>query len=310
MPSCPPMAASRKRSAARRPAEAVEPRHRHFLPLMFGTTGSVNPTRPVWIYMLRTPGSGPPAASATTTGVTRSRRLPWVPGHRLQTLGLPTPSALRAGLVAAPTRSWRTRPSLPISCLGTLPDLISDATVYATVTSADLLLHPVRLRIVQAFLGDRALTTSDLRSELPDVPPASLYRHVARLVDAGVLAVVAERRVRGAVERTYVLRGAAARISLGELAMMSLDEHRQAFMAFVAALLGDFDRYLARSDIDVLRDGASYQMAGMWLDDAEFADLLRDLARVLQPRLANAPKAGRRRRILGSVLLPGENAPG
>jgi hypothetical protein len=51
-------------------------------------------------------------------------------------------------------------------------------------------------------------------------------------------------------------------------------------------------------------------MAGMWLDDAEFADLLRDLARVLQPRLANAPKAGRRRRILGSVLLPGENAPG
>jgi hypothetical protein len=91
---------------------------------------------------------------------------------------------------------------------------------------------------------------------------------------------------------------------------MSLDEHRQAFMAFVAALLGDFDRYLARSDIDVLRDGASYQMVGMWLDDAEFADLLRDLARVLQPRLANAPKAGRRRRILGSVLLPGENAPG
>ena len=178
------------------------------------------------------------------------------------------------------------------------------------MTSADLLLHPVRLRIVQAFLGDRALTTSDLRSELPDVPPASLYRHVARLVDAGVLAVVAERRVRGAVERTYVLRGAAARISLDELAMMSLDEHRQAFMAFVAALLGDFDRYLARSDIDVLRDGASYQMAGMWLDDAEFADLLRDLARVLQPRLANAPKAGRRRRILGSVLLPGEHAPG
>lgn len=178
------------------------------------------------------------------------------------------------------------------------------------MTSADLLLHPVRLRIVQAFLGDRALTTSDLRSELPDVPPASLYRHVARLVNAGVLAVVAERRVRGAVERTYVLRGAAARISLDELAMMTLDEHRQAFMAFVAALLGDFDRYLARSDIDVLRDGASYQMAGMWLDDAEFADLLQDLARVLQPRLANAPKAGRRRRILGSVLLPGENAPG
>jgi hypothetical protein len=38
------------------------------------------------------------------------------------------------------------------------------------VASADLLLHPVRLRIVQAFLGDRALTTTQLRGELPDVP--------------------------------------------------------------------------------------------------------------------------------------------
>jgi hypothetical protein len=174
------------------------------------------------------------------------------------------------------------------------------------MTSVDLLLHPVRLRIVQAFLGDRALTTTALRAELPDVPSASLYRHVARLVDAGVLAVVAERRVRGAVERTYVLRLSAASVGLDELAAMSPDDHRRAFMAFVAALLSDFDRYLARGDIDLLRDGVTYRLAGLWLDDTEFAELLRELATVLQPRVANAPRKGRKRRILGSVLLPGD----
>src|ERR1700761_6113480 len=99
------------------------------------------------------------------------------------------------------------------------------------MTTADLLLHPVRLRIVQAFLGDRALTTGDLRAELPDVAPATLYRHVARLVDAGVLAVVAERRVRAATERTYVLRVPAATIGPDELEHMSAEDHRQAFMA-------------------------------------------------------------------------------
>ena len=61
--------------------------------------------------------------------------------------------------------------------------------------SVDLLLHPVRLRIVQAFLGDRALTTAQLAAELSDVPTGSLYRHVALLTKAGVLHVVAERRV-------------------------------------------------------------------------------------------------------------------
>jgi hypothetical protein len=176
------------------------------------------------------------------------------------------------------------------------------------MTSADVLLHPVRLRIVQAFLGDRALTTTELRSELTDLPAASLYRHVARLVNAGVLAVVAERRIRGAFERTYVLRSTAATIGLDEIATWTPEDHRQAFIAFVAALLGDFDRYLAHGGIDLLRDGASYNLAGMWLDEAEFAELQRELVTVLQPRLANAPKAGRRRRILGSVFIPGEDA--
>jgi Helix-turn-helix domain len=176
------------------------------------------------------------------------------------------------------------------------------------MATADLLLHPVRLRIVQAFLGDRALTTSALSAEMADVPAASLYRHVARLVDAGVLAIVAERRVRGALERTYVLRLSAASIGLDQLEKMTADDHRQAFLAYVAGLLGNFDRYLARGDIDLLRDGVSYRLAGLWLDDTEFTEMLRELARVLQPRLANPPRAGRKRRILGTVLLPGGEA--
>jgi Helix-turn-helix domain len=177
------------------------------------------------------------------------------------------------------------------------------------VASADLLLHPVRLRIVQAFLGDRALTTSQLRSELPDVPPASLYRHVARLVDASVLAVVAERRVRGALERTYVLRTSAATISVDELEKMTPDEHRKAFLAFIAALIGDFDRYLEAGDIDLLRDSVSYRLIGLWLTDNELAELSRELFAVLQPRIANAPKRGRKQRILATVLLPGSQRP-
>ncbi len=172
------------------------------------------------------------------------------------------------------------------------------------MASADLLLHPVRLRIVQAFLGDRALTTTQLRAELPDVPAGSLYRHVARLVDGGVLAVVSERRVRGALERTYVLRTAAAHLGPDEVAKMTPDEHRQAFLAFVAGLIGDADRYLARGNIDPVRDGASYNLAAMWLDDAEFAGFVRELVAVVQPRLANPPKPGRKRRIFATVLLP------
>jgi DNA-binding transcriptional ArsR family regulator len=176
-------------------------------------------------------------------------------------------------------------------------------------SSADLLLHPVRLRIMQAFLGDRALTTSQLSAELSDVPAASLYRHVARLVDADVLQVVAERRVRGAVERTYVLRLAAARVRLDEVASMTGEDHRQMFMAFTAGLLADFDRYLQRPGFDLARDGVAYAIDAMWLDDEEYRELMLEIYRALQPRRANAPKKGRTRRIIASVLLPADEAP-
>ena len=41
----------------------------------------------------------------------------------------------------------------------------------------------------------------------------------------------------------------------------------------------------------------------------EFLDLLQDLARVLQPPVANPPGPGRKRRMLTTVLLPGGDAP-
>ncbi len=171
------------------------------------------------------------------------------------------------------------------------------------MSSADLLLHPVRLRIVKTFLGDRALTTSQIAAELADVPTGSLYRHILALTRAGVVQVVAERRVRGTVEKTYTLRMLAAQMQPDEVETMSLEDHAQAFMAYVAGLLGDFDRYLTH-DPAPGRDGADYRVNAMWLTDAEYADFLRDLTAVLLARLANKATKERRRRMVYHVLLP------
>jgi DNA-binding transcriptional ArsR family regulator len=176
------------------------------------------------------------------------------------------------------------------------------------VATADLLLHPVRLRIVQTLLGHRALTTGDLAAELPDVPPATLYRQVAVLAGAGVLEVVGERKARGAVERTYRLVLEAATVGAEEAAAMDVEQHRRAFATFVAALLADFDRYLDRNEgtPDLARDGVGYRQAAMWLTDEEFGGLLAELRAAVASRMENRPAAGRRRRVLSTVLLPGE----
>ena len=124
-----------------------------------------------------------------------------------------------------------------------------------------------------------------------------------------MLQVVAERRARGAVERTYALRAAAAQIGPGEVAAMTADEHMAAFTAYVAGMLADAERYLSSGTPDLRKDGADYRAGAMWLTDAEFAAFLHDLAAVFQPRLANAPGKKRRRRMIYTVFLPAREQP-
>ncbi len=172
------------------------------------------------------------------------------------------------------------------------------------MASAELLLHPVRLRIVQSLLGGRTRTTGQLREDLPDVAPATLYRHVATLLEADLIQVVDERRVRGAVERSYQLRDSAPSVGAEEAAGMTVEEHRQAFLTFVAGLLGAFDRYLGNGDVDLGRDLVGYRQAALNLTDEETRELMADLGAVLRARLDHPPAPGRVRRMLTTVLMP------
>lgn len=175
------------------------------------------------------------------------------------------------------------------------------------MASAELLLHPVRLRIVQAFLGDRRLTTAQLREELPDVPTATLYRQVATLVEGNVLVVASEHKVRGASERTFALAGTTV-VGAEEARELTVEEHRQAFLAFVAMLLADYDRYLERGTaeggVDLGRDLVGYRQLALHLTDEELLALIADLGDVLRPRLAHEPTPERTRRLFSTILMP------
>ena len=171
-------------------------------------------------------------------------------------------------------------------------------------STADLVLHPVRLRIIQALLGDRRLTTAQIAEVLRDVSTATLYRQVAALVEGGVLEVVEERRVRGAVERTYRLHVEAAQVTLADLERMTPDEHKQAFASFVAGLLADFDAYADRGDIDFIRDRVGYRQTALWLTNEELDDVLAKTRELHAPYASQGPGGGRARRVVASVVLP------
>jgi DNA-binding transcriptional ArsR family regulator len=173
---------------------------------------------------------------------------------------------------------------------------------------ADLILHPVRLRIIVAFAsaaGSRQLTVQQLADLLPDLPQASLYRHVDRLYRSGALVVADERQVRGgAVERTYVLAAGGASLSQEDLANATREEHLGYFTTFAAGLIAQFERYLQRTEIDLAADGSGYRQIVLNLSDEELQEMAGAVNMALARFIDLRAEPGRRRRLLATVLIP------
>ncbi|MFE6685114.1 helix-turn-helix domain-containing protein [Streptomyces sp. NPDC057743] len=173
--------------------------------------------------------------------------------------------------------------------------------------ATELLLHPVRLRVLHALAGDRALTTSQLRERMPEVPKVTLYRHVGLLAEAGFLELVEEQRVRGAVERHYRLRRDRPVIDADAASAMSTDDHRRGFAASMAVLIAEFNAYLDRPGADPVADAVSYRQGTLWLSPDELAAIHRELLAVLGPLLANGPAPGRSPYLMSRIFFPSDS---
>jgi DNA-binding transcriptional ArsR family regulator len=167
----------------------------------------------------------------------------------------------------------------------------------------ETVLHPVRLRIVHALM-DRELTARQLNAQLSDIPQASLYRHVGRLVDAGVLQVTREERVRGGTQRTYTVVESAVTLGPRDFDTASPDDHQRYFAAFVGALVAGFDQYLRTTDATPDRDGVAYQQIPVWVTPAESRQLAVAVTDLLRPLRARKDGGGRRRTTFAMVLHP------
>jgi DNA-binding transcriptional ArsR family regulator len=169
---------------------------------------------------------------------------------------------------------------------------------------ADLLLHPVRIRIMTEFSG-RERTSQQLAEALPDIPQATLYRHIKVLVEGGVLEVAEEKRVNGAVERSYRVAQGGNRLTAEDMRAMSADDHIRYFTIYAASLIDTFSDYIQAAELwHVLDDGLAYNRAVVHLSDAERAQFDAEFEALVGRMLACQPAPERKRFTLASMVIP------
>ena len=181
--------------------------------------------------------------------------------------------------------------------------------IVGQMDTTELMLHPVRLRIVHATFDGRPFTTTELLERMPDVSKATMYRQVALLVDNGLIEIDGEERKGGAVERRYRLQPSRTIIDADAAAAMSNDDHRRGFAASLATLLAEFGSYLDTDDADPTTDMVSYRQAALWLSADEKRALYDRLVETIRPYLSQQTAPDRRRHLLAVILFPTHGNP-
>lgn len=176
-------------------------------------------------------------------------------------------------------------------------------------TKADLLLHPLRMRIIMTIVGSQ-MTAQQLANTMPDIAQATLYRHLNKLAKGGILAVVEERPVRGTLEKVYALNQQGAFLGAADIASFTKDDHMRYFTAFVAILLGEFSQYLeSKEKPDLVANGVGYTKVALYLSDEEFMAMGKQMNEAIIPVMENTPAPGRKRRIFTNIVMPAPDEP-
>jgi len=168
-----------------------------------------------------------------------------------------------------------------------------------------ILLDPTRIRIIQALiLGEKqAFTTNEICDQLSDVPRATLYRHINVLIEANILQIVSERKVRGSVERTLSMN-----MDTIKSASETEDVPQRIFQVLML-IYAKFERYFQdkpdRSRASVT-DTMFISQTTLMLTDDEFAAYLTEMQALSQKYLFQDVVESRKLRDISFICAPPE----
>ena len=170
----------------------------------------------------------------------------------------------------------------------------------------DILLDPTRVRIMQTLLlgSHETITASEICGILSDVPRTTLYRHINILIDANILHVVAERKVRGSVERTLSLNASEFE------KLRHVDDISGQIFRFLMLIYAKFERYFSKKKCKShasVTDHISCKTMVLMLNDEEFSAGSAELRGVFEKYHFQDAAKGRKPRDISVIFAPTES---
>lgn len=170
----------------------------------------------------------------------------------------------------------------------------------------DHITNPVKCKLLLEIHAQGKVTAKRLADIYSDIPQATLYRYLKKMLNDGILQVVEETQVRGTVEKTYALSAHAGQDMEAMVEENSGELYMQYFMQYIMGFARQFQTYCQAPDINIKEDMTGFSLAPLYLSDEELTSLVEDISRRIEQVKGNGPRPDRRLRTLGLIVSPPE----
>lgn len=163
-----------------------------------------------------------------------------------------------------------------------------------------VVMNPTRQRILEYLILHETGTVSEMSAALSDIPRPSIYRHIKIMSDCGIIEIASEKRVRGTVEKTYVLSDALKNNkSEADIPLIITQT--------LFSVMGSFSRYFSKPDFDIIKDMLCLTSSTLMMSDDEFADFMMKFSEMVNANILNKPDGKRKPRNILFASVPVEN---
>ena len=162
-----------------------------------------------------------------------------------------------------------------------------------------VLTDPVSNRILQMIRVRKKMTISDILSENTNLPRATVYRKIEKMLDVGAIEIVDSHKVRGQTENVYAIK---------TIYIANPENNEDSFKMVTISLmqiLDQYDRYFKSENADVNKDKLFLLNYAISLSDKDFSEMMSGIFKIVDKYQKKKSSSDAKLRNLYLLSVPG-----
>lgn len=166
------------------------------------------------------------------------------------------------------------------------------------------LTNPIKCKLLIEINSMEKTTAKHLCETYSDIPQATLYRYLNKMLKENIIKIVAENQIRGTIEKVYSLNFDFKEELQGNLNQCSGKIYMQLFMQYMLGLLSEFREYTSSENIDITKDGSGFTLYPIYLTTEEIDELAKKFSNLLELYRNNKPGNNRNLHSIAFIITP------